>query len=252
MKPTCARTLALGPSLVGPFPLIGESHPVKQRYNHFLYAAAGFALLLHLTAFLGWSLARMGGPGLPDLPGTIRTVTVLPPPPPTDPNAAEPVGPVVEASVGMEGIPDPVVDFKAEAATIMSQSEMEAAYPRESLDLQMPGPGDSIILRMPEDAVAGTPGPFDYVACEEKPVLISIPAPVYPEMARMAEREGVVIMRVLVGKDGRVKDAIVTNGVILLDEAALQAARGAVFRPALQRHHPVEVWVEVPMRFTLN
>ena len=43
-------------------------------------------------------------------------------------------------------------------------------------------------------------------------MLIQIPAPVYPDMARQAEVEGTVMVRALVGKDGKVQDAFVTDG----------------------------------------
>jgi len=38
----------------------------------------------------------------------------------------------------------------------------------------------------------------------------------------------------------------------MLNDAALQAARRALFKPALQQHKPVAVWVEIPMAFTLH
>jgi len=44
----------------------------------------------------------------------------------------------------------------------------------------------------------------------------------------------------------------VTQGVTMLNEAAVDAAKQFVFRPALQQHRPVEVWVQIPMRFSLH
>jgi protein TonB len=84
------------------------------------------------------------------------------------------------------------------------------------------------------------------------PVLISMPPPVYPDMARQAEVEGTVMVRALVGKDGKVQDAFVTEGIPMLNDAAVAASKKAVFKPALQQHKPVAVWVQIPMRFTLN
>jgi TonB family protein len=71
-------------------------------------------------------------------------------------------------------------------------------------------------------------------------------------MARQAEVEGTVMVRALVGKDGRVKDAFVTEGIPMLNEAAVAGAMKYVFKPALQQHKPVAVWVQIPMRFTLD
>ena len=84
------------------------------------------------------------------------------------------------------------------------------------------------------------------------PVLISFPSPVYPSLARQAEVEGTVRLRLQVGRDGRVQDVVVTSGIEMLNDAAISAARGAIFKPALQQHRPVEVWVEVPLSFRLH
>jgi len=55
---------------------------------------------------------------------------------------------------------------------------------------------------------------------------------------------------VLVGIDGRVRDARVERSVALLDSAALAAARQWVFRPGLtEEGRPIPVWVAIPMRF---
>ena len=61
-----------------------------------------------------------------------------------------------------------------------------------------------------------------------------------------------VVVRVLVGIDGRVRDAFIVEGIPMLNKAALEAARQAIFKPALQQHRPVAVWVHVPMEFVLN
>ena len=149
------------------------------------------------------------------------------------------------------GVPEPVPDFQAPNLTIASQEQMAAVL--QPTDLQALGSGgkDSLVVQF-DSKDEGSPNPDDFVAFEDAPVLISMPPPVYPEMARQAEVEGTVQVRLLVAKDGKVKDAIVTEGVTMLNDAAIEAAKKAVFKPALQQHRPVEVWVQVPMRFTLH
>ena len=68
-------------------------------------------------------------------------------------------------------------------------------------------------------------------------------------MAEKAGIAGTVLLQVLVGKDGKVKDAIVVDGPEALRQAAEVCARTAVFRPALIDHKPVEVWVVIPVTF---
>jgi len=99
-----------------------------------------------------------------------------------------------------------------------------------------------------------TPLPrFDeIVVVEKEPDLVSISEPRYPEIAREAGIEGLVLVRVLVGADGLVKDQVVIESVLGLDEVAATAARTAVFKPALQQGHAVAVWVVIPIVFKLH
>jgi protein TonB len=111
------------------------------------------------------------------------------------------------------------------------------------------GGGDSLFVDLDLDY---SPAPDDFIAVESEPVRISIDAPVYPEVAQTAGIEGTVLVRVLVGKDGKVKDVIYIDGPEGLKQAAEDCARTAVFKPALMDHRPVEVWVLMPVTFKLR
>ena len=76
--------------------------------------------------------------------------------------------------------------------------------------------------------------------------------PVYPEVARAANIDGTVLVQALVGKDGHVKDTKVLRSIPPLDDAAVNAVRQWVFKPARTAGKPVAVWVAVPVRFTLH
>jgi TonB family protein len=84
------------------------------------------------------------------------------------------------------------------------------------------------------------------------PVLLSLPPPIYPAEARKMGTEGLVLVRALVGKDGRVEEVRIFHGVTGLDDAAMDSVRRARFEPALERGEAIRVWVQVPIRFTLN
>jgi len=94
--------------------------------------------------------------------------------------------------------------------------------------------------------------PADVV--EELPVAVTRVLPEYPDIARQAMVDGQVIVLVLVGRDGRVRDAKidVNRRSPLLEEAALAAARQWVFSPALVNQRPVSVWTAIPFRFVLS
>ena len=99
----------------------------------------------------------------------------------------------------------------------------------------------------------GTAGDEGFVASSTNPKIILFAKPDYPEMARRAQIEGTVIVKVLVGPDGNVKDAQVLQGVNpLLNNAALAAARKCKFIPGKQRNIPVKAWMALPFNFRLN
>jgi protein TonB len=92
-------------------------------------------------------------------------------------------------------------------------------------------------------------GEDEFVYYEDAPTPITQFKPIYPEMAREAKVEGRVVLHVLVGRDGRVKNVKVIRSVTMLDQAAVDAVSKWVFKPALSNNKPVSVWVEVPVDF---
>jgi len=76
---------------------------------------------------------------------------------------------------------------------------------------------------------------------------------VYPEMAIRAGVEGIVVIRVLIGKDGKpLKYSIEASGSIMLNQAAVNAVMSSVYKPGIQNHVPVLCWVSIPIKFSLN
>jgi len=93
------------------------------------------------------------------------------------------------------------------------------------------------------------PGEGEFVYYEDEPVPVTQVKPNYPEFAREAQIQGTVVLHVLVGKDGRVKNVKVIRSVKGLDDEAVRAIKQWVFKPALSNNKPVAVWVEVPLQF---
>lgn len=89
---------------------------------------------------------------------------------------------------------------------------------------------------------------------EVKPQPVNIPKPNYPELAKQAGIEGDVVVKALVDVDGRIIDVEIqkSSGNSSLDQAALEAARNAIFTPAKQRDQYVRVWVSIPFKFRLK
>ena len=84
------------------------------------------------------------------------------------------------------------------------------------------------------------------------PVKTKHVAAVYPPIAQSANVQGVVIMEVVIGLDGKVQDARVLRSIPLLDQAAIDAVRQWEFTPTLLNGSPVPVIMTVTVQFTLG
>ena len=76
--------------------------------------------------------------------------------------------------------------------------------------------------------------------------------PVYPELAKKANLEGTVVVKVLLNTKGEVEATEVLKSHELFDNAALTAAKQFRFTPARQRDRLVRVWVSIPFKFRLK
>jgi protein TonB len=75
--------------------------------------------------------------------------------------------------------------------------------------------------------------------------------PIYPEIAKSAHVQGVVILETLIDEQGRVADARILRSIPLLDQAALDAVREWEFTPTLLNGVPVPIVMTVTVQFTL-
>jgi periplasmic protein TonB len=240
------RHLVLAASL--PFPLLGDHHPLQHRYRALLLSAAIVSITLHLCAAAAWMGERATHHELP-VPGHQIVIRLDQYPPPSDRPRNENI--VAQPPVALEsaGIPEPVLDFQAPEESFPTNDEISRALDASSVSPLLQPQDQLIVQEKPAEAL---PSPTEFQAVEEAPALISMPAPVYPELARQAEAEGTVLLRVLVDKEGHVRDVIVVEGNEMLNGAAQAAARAAVFRPAMSQRHPVPVWIMFPIRFSLH
>ncbi len=108
----------------------------------------------------------------------------------------------------------------------------------------------------PKDAPPAPPGApkVKFVPYDEPPKPLSPIRPKYPEIAKEAGIEGTIVIQVLVGADGLVKDTQILKGIpnTGLDEAATEAVKDIKFKPAEKDGVPQEVWISIPINFKLN
>ncbi len=239
-------------------PLTGDAHPLRREFARWLLWACGITLAVLLAIFLFYQWWTHRTPATAPVMRTVKIMRY------TDlgvpPSIAKPAVPQINVAQEVAkiaapppriAVPEPVPDEQAQTPTIATQTEMsEALEPITVQDMSTgDGTGDSLVV---DQNIDTSPAPFDFVAVEQEPERVHIDPTVYPDVAKKAGIEGTVTIRVLVGKDGKVKDALYIDGPEALKDAAEKTARSAVFRPAMQEHKPVEVWVMVPVVFRLR
>jgi TonB family protein len=76
--------------------------------------------------------------------------------------------------------------------------------------------------------------------------------PMYPQIARAAAVQGVVILEIVIDPRGDVSDARIIRSIPLLDQAALDAVKQWKFTPTLLNGAPVSVLMTVTVNFSLQ
>ena len=151
------------------------------------------------------------------------------------------------------GVPTPVPDEEApEEVEVATMDDLAAmAAPEPVMDLDDMGDKDIVIENLDELM----PSPDEFVAYEEAPEKVEEARLEYPEMARRASIEGVVWLKALVDKEGKVRDVIVvkeSGANAGFEDAAVQQAQNTTWKPAISNGQPVAVWVTYKVVFRLK
>jgi TonB family protein len=84
------------------------------------------------------------------------------------------------------------------------------------------------------------------------PRVLSAPDPEYPEQARKAGLQGIVILWTVVDTDGRISEVHISRPLGMgLDEKAIEAVRRWRFEPARQNGKPVKSQINIEVNFRL-
>jgi len=228
-------------------PLTGDSHPLRREFARWLMAGNSITLAV---AILACAVVYFWPHAAPETTYEIpRGPGIDIQPPPIDQTPGPP-GIAPEAPPDLKGIFVPA-DSVDVIRTLPEKGQSVGTDLRGNPgdgrgDYDDPMPGDKLDIPKPP------PSPDEYIPFDNAPELISCDPPVYPHMVREAGIDGTVIIRVLIGLNGRVKDAYVVSGPEALHSAALASARTALFKPAEANGHAVEVWVAMPISFQLR
>jgi protein TonB len=224
-------------------------------------ATAAASAILHVVLIGGLVLVGLLSTDvLPDPDHAVRAFfaappEVAPPPPPPPP------------PVGARRATRPAAPRPVEPATFVAPVEVpETVRPDEGIELGVVGgveggveggvPGGvvgGIVGGLPEAPPPEPPRRVVRVGGDLRaPALLSMVTPVYPPLAAVARVHGKVLIEAHVGVDGRVKSARVVRGVVLLDEAALEAVKRWRYRPLLLNGEPTEFVLNVTVVFSVT
>jgi protein TonB len=190
---------------------------------------------------------------LPDPPRPLQYETVdvvLPPPPPVNPAPPRPA-PTSDprkapTDAPPELLPEPeVVPLGRDTGTVV-----EGGFEPGMAGIDG-GLTTRVIEPLPPPPVAPA-GPVKVGGQVKPPRRLVNVAPVYPSIAQQARVDGEVEIEAVIGEDGRVREARVTRGKPLLNDAALAAVRQWAFTPTTLNGEPVAVIMTVTVVFTLR
>ncbi|MFN7974703.1 MAG: TonB family protein [Acidobacteriota bacterium] len=230
---------------------IGKAHLDKGSYvkalEYFAQAQAMSPSDPEIRDLVAKAQGTPSGPAS-DAPGPAHPAPAEPPSPaiPTTP----PPSPVAGAT---PAAPPPTAAATPQAVTTASPAPGSPAAPPGSTEASPPPkPVETRppVATPPPVTVQLTPPPV--VNGKRGAWLKSKVQATYPREAWAKNLEGVVTLKVLVGTDGSVGDVKVelSSGYLLLDQAAMDAARGYRFEPALENGKPSPSWVNVAVSFT--
>ncbi len=118
-------------------------------------------------------------------------------------------------------------------------------------DLDFPEVGDSVVV--PQGPAGPGIGPMQISGNVLAPKRVYSPDPHYPEEARHARVQGVVILQTVIDKAGQVTDVKVLKGLPSgLTEAAVEAVSKWRFEPATLEGKPVAVFYLVTVSFSVQ
>jgi len=85
---------------------------------------------------------------------------------------------------------------------------------------------------------------------DSEPEPVTLAQAKYPAFALDAGIEGTVVLDVLVDETGHLSNIKVAHPVTGLDQAAVDAAKRSVFKPAMKDGRPVPAWMKMSVTFS--
>ena len=229
------------------------AHKTKQSYTLPVSIALHALVLLVVVV-----VPLLTSEDLPEPTSAVKAFFVEPaaPPPPPPP----PPPPAPKAAVVPKAMATPVPTENKFTAPVEVPEEIK---PEEGIDLGVEGgvPG-GVEGGVPGGVVGGVvgglpdaPPPPQAVRVGgqiKEPKQLKRVQPVYPDIAKQARVQGVVILECTISPQGKVTDVKVLRGIPLLDASAIEAVKQWVYTPTLLNGVPVPVIMTVTVNFKLS
>jgi TonB family protein len=112
--------------------------------------------------------------------------------------------------------------------------------------------GNAVATLETQDQMKTKSSPQDYSKYDVAPEVVKQVQPDYPDEAMKKHLEGTVWLQLWVGEEGKVLEAKVQKSdAEVFNQAAIDAGRQWLFKPASANGKPISVWITVPFRFKL-
>ncbi|MES2765123.1 MAG: energy transducer TonB [Bacteroidota bacterium] len=234
------------------------------------YRAFFITLSLMILAVLAFSAAAylnssvMAIPSVTNYPIVLKPYTTAPPavkPAVAEPKAATPQAPATKS------IKTPTQVLTTRPVPVATPVEPISSEPiasnNNTVGTNSPGtetnPGGTTTINAPGGSQSGTntiPDKWDFNPVEKEPVvnLAQLSKNVnYPDFAKRQGIEGKVMLRVLIGQNGKAVEVdVIDSRYEILSKAAIEAVLKTQFTPAMQNGQAVNCWISIPVDFKLR
>ena len=182
------------------------------------------------------------------VPGEILSEFITPPAPPAAQPQTAPPAPK-PAVLAPKPRPQPTP-----ALPQPTPSPEPAPVVTEAVPVQATAAPATIEASRVAESTAAPPAPARVELPSSDAAYLNNPKPAYPPLSKRLGEQGKVVVRVLIGTDGRAQQAEIrtSSGYDRLDQAALATVRQWRYVPGTRNGMPEAMWFNVPINFVLE
>lgn len=206
---------------------------------------ASSVLLLHVAVLWALQSGLMQRAVEVIVPGEILSEFLSPPAPP----AAQPQAPVAQRRPPQPQPPKPQVQPTPPLPATTAEPAPMLAPAAPAVPAPAPIEASTVATK-----AAGPAAPTRVELPSSDAAYLNNPRPSYPALSRRLGEQGKVVVRVLIGVDGKAQQAEIrsSSGYDRLDQAALATVRSWRYVPGTRGGVPEAMWFNVPINFVLE